>query len=722
MNTKKNTILALLFLLLTSLPGWSQTIVDVHGQLSVEGTKITDACGRVTQLKGVSYFWHHWERSSEYMNPQVMRWLRDDWRAELVRIPIAVRDGDPCSVLGNQVLSGTDCQGGSDPAGVTGKEWGYMTARQGIQAAIDAGLYVIIDWHAHPNKKEAAKEFFRTMSAEFGQYPNVIYEIWNEPIGTDDEVGAQNTWNEIKAYAEEVIAEIRANDPDNIIAVGTPFYAQLVDVASRNPITQDSNGNAVSNIVYTLHFYAASHQQSNRNRAITAVANGLPLMMTEGARVESSGGGAPNAAEWNRWESWMDANDVSSVTWSLSIKEEGASKLLPSASTAGNWDYNNDLRSEGRWARDRLRAVNATRPTVCNGTPPPSTGNVTVRARGTTGSERIEIQYQDQRVGEPIPLSTSFQEYRVQVNNPNGNFKVAFINDNGPRDVEVDWLQVGTTRREAETRSINTAVWQGGSCGGSNSQLMNCEGIIDFGTFTNPGGNAPVGQTIWLRSLRSDRYVTANLDQTGSPLTASWATSVQDWERFVVVAAQQGRVALRSVANGRYVAVENNRADKLLRANRTAVGGWEQYEWVSNSDGTVSLRALVNGRYVRVTASGAVVATSSGVTAETKFSWGTSSTARTGAMADKERVVPVGAWQEPFRVYPNPAAERLTVEAKGQEGYRVSLYDLSGRKVLERDQLSGKAVLDVSGLRPGVYLIKLRDSQQGEIRQRVLVE
>ena len=718
MNTRKNTILALLFLLLTGLPGWSQTIVDVHGQLQVDGTKLEDECGRVTQLKGMSYFWHQWERTTEYVNQDVIQWLTNDWNIELIRIPVAVRSGDACTVLGTSTLTAGQC--GSNPGGITGKTWGYNTARTAIRAAISAGIYIIVDWHAHPNELAAAKEFFRTMSAEFGNSPNVIYEIWNEPIG--DYGAGQATWNEIKAYSREVIAEIRANDPDNIIVVGTPFYDQFVDIAADSPLTTDSQGNPVSNIMYSFHIYSGMHGQSLRDRANYAISQGLPLFMSEMGRNQNANG-VIDEAEWQRWLTWIDENDISFAKWSLSIKNEVYSSLQPSASTSGNWNYNNDLRPEGRWNRDYFRSVNS-KATVCNegGEPQPGTGNVTVRARGTTGSEQIEIQYQNQRVGNPITLSTSFQEYRVPVNNPNGNFKVVFINDNGPRDAEIDWLQVGTTRRQAETRSINTAVWQNNSCGGSNSSLMNCNGYIDFGTFSNPGGNAPIGQTIWLRSLRSDRYVTANLDQAGSPLTASWATSVQDWERFEVVSAQQGRVALRSVANSRYVAVENNRADKLLRANRTVVGGWEQYEWVSNSDGTVSLRALVNGRYVRVTASGAVVATSSGVTAETKFSWGTSSTARTGAMADKEQVVPVGAWQEPFRVYPNPAAERLTIEAVGREAYQVMMYDLSGRKVLARDALQGSSALDVSDLRPGVYLLKLRDDKQHELRQRILIE
>ena len=108
---------------------------------------------------------------------------------------------------------------------------------------------------------------------------------------------------------------------------------------------------------------------------------------------------------------------------------------------------------------------------------------------------------------------------------------------------------------------------------------------ISFVAVDPPAPSVPLGQTIWLRSLRSDRYVTANLDQAGSPLTASWATSVQAWERFEVVSAQQGRVALRSAANGQYVAVENNRADKLLRAQPDGRGGLgtvrvgEQQRW-----------------------------------------------------------------------------------------------------------------------------------------------
>ena len=346
-------------------------------------------------------------------------------------------------------------------------------------------------------------------------------------------------------------------------------------------------------------------------------------------------------------------------------------------------------------------------------------GNVTVRARGTTGSEEIEIQYNNQPVGERITLSTSYEEYKVQVDNANGNFKVAFVNDNGPRDAEIDWLQVGTTRRQAETRSTNTAVWQNGSCGGSNSQWMNCEGIIDFGTMSS---GAPIGQTIWLRSQRSGNFVTANLNVTNRPLTAARATSVQDWERFVVIRAEAGRIALRSAANDRYVATENNRTDKLLRANRNAVGEWEQYQWINNSDGTVSLKAQINGLYVKVTSKGDVRALNKAITSEAKFTWGAATNARTAAADTKATISEPNAWTKVFRSYPNPAHAQLTVEAEDSEEYQVTLYDMTGRLIIQHDHLKGKAELDIHHLRPGVYLLKLRDSKQHELRQRVVIE
>ena len=83
------------------------------------------------------------------------------------------------------------------------------------------------------------------MALEYGAFPNVIYEIYNEPLNV--------SWsNVIKPYAMSVISIIREIDPDNLIIVGTPNWSQRVDMAAQDPIVE------FENIAYTLHFYTIS--------------------------------------------------------------------------------------------------------------------------------------------------------------------------------------------------------------------------------------------------------------------------------------------------------------------------------------------------------------------------------------------------------------------------------------------------------------------------------
>ena len=329
-----------IFLLTAALP--AQTIVERHGALSVRGNQIVDECGRPTQLKGMSYFWSQFQ-GKEYWTEEAVKWLRDDWHVTLVRAPVGVGYGEDYR---------------ADTAATLAQ------LRPVIDGAIEHGLYALIDWHAHENYQDNAREFFRKMAREYGQYPNVIYELWNEPIGEPD--AGEEKWAEIKRYAQDLIAVIREHDPDNLIIVGTPFYSQLVDVAAADPISQDSLGQPVSNIAYTLHFYAGAHRDSLRERATRAYDMGLPLMVTESGRVGTDYGpdNSLDSAEWDRWEAWMDERHISYTKWSLSTKDERSSSLLPTASPTGGWTSEN-LTPEGQWNRAHFREVNAELPAPC---------------------------------------------------------------------------------------------------------------------------------------------------------------------------------------------------------------------------------------------------------------------------------------------------------------------------------------------------------------------
>ena len=181
------------------------------------------------------------------------------------------------------------------------------------------------------------------MARAYGKYPHVIYEIFNEP--------ERQTWAEVKAYSIELIAAIRAIDPDNIILVGSPHWDQDVHIVADDPIK------GYDNLMYTLHFYAATHKQFLRDRGDYALSKGLPLFISESAGMEATGNGPLNEEEWNRWIEWAEKNKISWITWSVSDKDETCSVLLPSASSEGNWKES-DMKTSGIKARALLRKYN----------------------------------------------------------------------------------------------------------------------------------------------------------------------------------------------------------------------------------------------------------------------------------------------------------------------------------------------------------------------------
>ncbi|MBL7112666.1 MAG: glycoside hydrolase family 5 protein [Bacteroidales bacterium] len=315
MSDKKLLSLLFLFVFVTGI-SLSQPVKD-HGNLSVKETQLIDQHGETIMLQGVSFGWHNWW--PRFYNQQAVKWLRDDWSCDVVRAAMGIEP---------------------EKGYLESPDWSKDLMEEVIEGAIENDIYVIIDWHSHGIQLEAARAFFIEMAEKYGEYPHIIYEIFNEPV--------KDSWDEIKSYSVELIETIREIDPDNIILVGSPHWDQDIHIVADDPITGHQN------IMYTLHFYAATHHQFLRDRGNYALEKGVPLFVSESAGMEASGDGPIDYEEWHAWIDWMRENKISWVSWSITDKDETCSMLNTSASSDGNWKEG-DLKESGIKTRELLR-------------------------------------------------------------------------------------------------------------------------------------------------------------------------------------------------------------------------------------------------------------------------------------------------------------------------------------------------------------------------------
>ena len=294
--------------------------VSLHGKLSVTGTQLVNQQGKAVVLRGVSFGWSNWW--SQYYNKEAVGILADEWECSVVRAAMGIEPEGAYL---------------SDPQGQTD----LITTV--VDAAIRNDVYVIIDWHSHGLRTEEAVDFFQRMATKYGHYPHVIYEIFNEPV--------MQTWDEIKAYSETVISAIRRIDQDNLILVGSPHWDQDVHIAADAPLQ------GFENILYTLHFYAATHKQDLIDRADYALKKGLPIFVSECAGMEASGDGPLDLESWNRWLHWMEGHQLSWICWSVSPKDETCSMMQGNANPQGPWP-DKELKEWGILTRETIRKYN----------------------------------------------------------------------------------------------------------------------------------------------------------------------------------------------------------------------------------------------------------------------------------------------------------------------------------------------------------------------------
>ena len=372
-----------------------------HGALHVDSNtlQLTDANGNPFQLRGISSHGINWDNNGEYQYEYVsydsIKKERDILNANAVRMAMYTHEYNGYTSGGNT------------------SKLKYRVDK-GVQCATSLGMYAIVDWHIlNKNPKDyvqQAKEFFEYVSKRYAENDHVLYEICNEPTS--------GIWSDIKAYAEQIIPIIRANDPDAIIIVGTPTWSQDVDIAMNDPL-KDSDGTLMDNVMYTVHFYATTHGQSYRDKVEKAKKT-IPIFCTEFGTCVADGDGANNFTEAKAWLDYLDANCISYFVWSLCEKNETASLIVSGSSAWSNWTAAN-LSESGKWIKEQYAARKDVNNTV-------STDPIAVTGV-TLNKETLEMV-----VGEAATLKATLKPSNATEKGlswKSSNETVATVDDNG---------------------------------------------------------------------------------------------------------------------------------------------------------------------------------------------------------------------------------------------------------------------------------------------------
>ena len=300
------------------------TPVGKHGVLHTQGNQLLDQHGQPVQLKGVSSSGLQWY--PKFMNNSAFVWLRDNWGVSVVRAAMYTKEG---GYLDNPAIE--------------------QTLEAAVSDAVQAGIYVIIDWHILSEgdpmtRVNEATAFFTRMAQKYANTPNVLFEICNEPNGNI-------TWaGNIRPYAEQVGSAIRRYS-QGIIIVGSPVWSQQPNAALASPVD-------FGNAMYTMHFYAASHYQDIRDNLVAAEQGGLPVFVTEWAISTSSGDGKVDVANADAWLALLNQYSVSWTSWSLSDKAETSAMLLPGANPDGPF-LDSALTQNGLYVKGKISTASS---------------------------------------------------------------------------------------------------------------------------------------------------------------------------------------------------------------------------------------------------------------------------------------------------------------------------------------------------------------------------
>ena len=315
-----------------------ETPFGIHGKLgmakvSTYGNALTivDKDGYPYQLHGASTHGLGFDVGYTFVNKSAFQSVRDEFGVNTIRLAAYPRQ------YGGYTTS-TQAAAAMDT---------YI--QNGVKYATELGMYVIVDWHVHeynPNEtKTEALEFFRKYATMYKDYDNVIFEICNEPTGTN--WYNNGAGNDIYTYADSVIRLIRSCGSDALIICGTNTWSQDVEDVAKKPINDNRT-------LYAFHYYSGTHGESYMTKVENAINAGTPIYISEYGICAASGNGGYDTNMADKWMALCDKYNLSLNCWSLSNKAESASYFNPGSSTTGGWTAA-DLTTTGKWLVNTYR-------------------------------------------------------------------------------------------------------------------------------------------------------------------------------------------------------------------------------------------------------------------------------------------------------------------------------------------------------------------------------
>ena len=261
--------------------------------LKVSGVRLTDVHGDAVRLRGVDVCSMEWMAAGDHVL-QSINVATQDWHANIIRLPLSQ----------DRWFGKTDDSAGANEAAY------HTLVDQAVAEAARDHAYIILDlhwsdmgvWgqnigqHALPDANSLA--FWQAVAARYANRPNVIFDLYNEPIQapwdvwrnggsvTENFHGQSYTYNAVGL--QQLLDAIRAAGAKNVVMAGGLGYSSQLDMPDRD-LLSDPHGNGV---LYVSHYYPGWENEASWEKRMVVATKRFPVIVSEFGSDHSS---LPNA-------------------------------------------------------------------------------------------------------------------------------------------------------------------------------------------------------------------------------------------------------------------------------------------------------------------------------------------------------------------------------------------------------------------------------------------